>query len=263
MIRYLKRGKDAEAQANDDSKVRATVEGILKNIETRGDQAVREYSKQFDNWDPADFRLSQTAIDAAVKQLSPREPEDIKFAQTQVRNFALHQKAALRDVEVETMPGVVLGLFVDPALAARYLLVEARGSQAEFVIPDHLAHADPVVERFESWARQRLAHGFSLAQAAVATGTSERTLARRLQGVLGRSPLSYFQDLRVERAVHLLRTSTDSVETVDTSSSSSSKSSPAVLLFCSAMAHCRPWRFLYSVSMWPVRGSPLPPSTCA
>lgn len=69
------------------------------------------------------------------------------------------------------------------ALAARYLLVEARGSQAEFVIPDHLAHADPVVERFESWARQRLAHGFSLAQAAVATGTSERTLARRLQGV--------------------------------------------------------------------------------
>ena len=100
------------------------------------------------------------------------------------------------------------------ALAARYLLVEARGSQAEFVIPDHLAHADPVVERFESWARQRLAHGFSLAQAAVATGTSERTLARRLQGVLGRSPLSYFQDLRVERAVHLLRTSTDSVDQI-------------------------------------------------
>ena len=100
------------------------------------------------------------------------------------------------------------------ALAARYLLVEARGSQAEFMIPDHLAHADPVVERFESWARQRLAHGFSLAQAAVATGTSERTLARRLQGVLGRSPLSYFQDLRVERAVHLLRTSTDSVDQI-------------------------------------------------
>ena len=100
------------------------------------------------------------------------------------------------------------------AMAARYLLVEARGSQAEFVIPDHLAHSDPVVERFESWARQRLAHGFSLAQAAVATGTSERTLARRLQGVLGRSPLSYFQDLRVERAVHLLRTSTDSVDQI-------------------------------------------------
>lgn len=99
-------------------------------------------------------------------------------------------------------------------LAARYLLVESRGSQAEFVIPDHLAHADPVVERFEGWARQQLAHGFSLAAAAVAVGASERTLARRLQGVLGKSPLSYFQDLRVERAVHLLRTSTESVDQI-------------------------------------------------
>ncbi len=100
------------------------------------------------------------------------------------------------------------------ALAARYLLVEARGSQAEFVIPDHLAHADPVVERFEGWARQQLAHGFSLAEAAIAAGASERTLARRLQGVLGKSPLSYFQDLRVERAVHLLRNSTESVDQI-------------------------------------------------
>ncbi len=100
------------------------------------------------------------------------------------------------------------------ALAARYLLVEARGSQAEFVIPDHLAHADPVVERFEGWARQQLAHGFSLSQAAVAVGASERTLARRLQSVLGKTPLSYFQDLRVERAVQLLRTSTESVDQI-------------------------------------------------
>lgn len=104
-----------------------------------------------------------------------------------------------------------------PALAglvARYLLVEARGSQAEFVIPDHLAHADPVVERFEGWARSRLAHGFSLAEAANAAGTSERTLARRLHNVLGKTPLSYFQDLRVERAVQLLRTGRDSVDQV-------------------------------------------------
>lgn len=100
------------------------------------------------------------------------------------------------------------------ALTARYLLVEGRGSQAEFVIPDHLAHSDPLVERFEGWARKQLAHGFSLAQAAAAVGASERTLARRLQGVLGKSPLSYFQDLRVERAVHLLRTSTDSVDQI-------------------------------------------------
>jgi transcriptional regulator GlxA family with amidase domain len=97
------------------------------------------------------------------------------------------------------------------ALTARYLLVESRASQAAFVIPDHLAHADPLVERFEQWARGRLAQGFSLAGAAVSVGTSERTLARRLQHTLGKSPLSYFQDLRVEHAVHLLETSSESI----------------------------------------------------
>jgi len=100
------------------------------------------------------------------------------------------------------------------SLAARYLLVEARGSQAEFVIPDHLAHADPVVERFEAWARRNLSRGFSLGDAAQAVGASERTLARRLRSVLGKSPLSYFQDLRIERAVHLLRTGSDSVDRI-------------------------------------------------
>jgi transcriptional regulator GlxA family with amidase domain len=98
------------------------------------------------------------------------------------------------------------------ALTARYLLVEPRASQAAFVIPDHLAHSDPLVERFESWARQHIKTGFSLAAAARAVGTSERTLDRRLRAVLGKSPLSYFQDLRVERAVHLLQTSHVSVE---------------------------------------------------
>jgi transcriptional regulator GlxA family with amidase domain len=102
------------------------------------------------------------------------------------------------------------------ALAARYLLVEARGSQVEFVIPDHLAHADPVVERFEGWARQRLASGFSLGDAARAVGASERTLARRLHAVLGKTPLSYFQDLRVERALHLLRTGSASIDQIAT-----------------------------------------------
>ena len=109
MIRYLKRGKDAQTQADEDSLVRATVEGILKNIEVRGDEAVREYSRKFDNWDPADFRLSQAAIEAAVKQLSPRELEDIKFAQVQVRNFAQLQRDSMQDIEVETLPGVILG----------------------------------------------------------------------------------------------------------------------------------------------------------
>ena len=109
MIRYLKRGKDAQSQAQDDSKVRATVEEILKNIEARGDDAVREYSQKFDNWDPADFRLSPSDIDAAVKKLSPRELEDIKFAQSQVRNFAQLQRNSMHDIEVETLPGVILG----------------------------------------------------------------------------------------------------------------------------------------------------------
>jgi transcriptional regulator GlxA family with amidase domain len=100
------------------------------------------------------------------------------------------------------------------ALAARYLLIEARTAQAEFVIPDHLSHADPVVERFEGWAREQLARGFSLEQAAVAVSASKRTLSRRLQSVLGKTPLSYFQDLRVERAVHLLRTGSESMDQI-------------------------------------------------
>jgi transcriptional regulator GlxA family with amidase domain len=106
-----------------------------------------------------------------------------------------------------------------PALAdttARYLVVDPRPSQAAYVIPDHLAHADPLVRRFEHWARGRLAAGFSLSAAALAAGASERTLARRLRLVLGKSPLSYFQDLRVERAVHLLQTSRGSIDQIAT-----------------------------------------------
>jgi transcriptional regulator GlxA family with amidase domain len=79
------------------------------------------------------------------------------------------------------------------SLVARYLVIDARPSQGAYVISDHLAHADPVIERFEQWARERLAQGFSLADAAQAVGASERTLARRLQRVLGKTPLSYFQ----------------------------------------------------------------------
>jgi len=100
------------------------------------------------------------------------------------------------------------------AVTARYLIVDPRPSQAPYVIPDHLAHADPLVERFERWARERLAEGFSLDAAADALATSPRTLQRRLEAVLGKSPLSYVQDLRVERAVHLLRTSHSDVEAI-------------------------------------------------
>ena len=100
------------------------------------------------------------------------------------------------------------------AITARYLIVDSRPAQSAYAIIDHLAHADPLVHRFENWARGRLARGFSLDEAARATGASKRTLARRMSEVLGKTPLSYFQDLRVERAVHLLRTSNDDVEKI-------------------------------------------------
>ena len=109
MARFLKRGRDADAVAEDDAKVRATVENILADIKARGDAAVRELSIRFDKWDRQNFRLSEGEIQACLDQLTPRDLEDIRFAQTQVRNFAEHQKAALRDIEVETLPGVVLG----------------------------------------------------------------------------------------------------------------------------------------------------------
>ncbi len=109
MIRYLKQGKDAQAKSDADVKVRATVEAILKDIEARGDGAVREYGQKFDNWNPADFRLSQAEIEKAVKSLSARETEDIKFAQAQIRKFATVQLQSMKEVEVETLPGVILG----------------------------------------------------------------------------------------------------------------------------------------------------------
>ncbi|MBU3739374.1 MAG: histidinol dehydrogenase, partial [Rhodoferax sp.] len=109
MIRYLKRGRDAQSRADDDVQVRATVERILGDIERRGDAAVREYSRQFDGWDPASFTLSQADIQAAIRKLSPREVDDIRFAQAQIRHFAQVQRDSMKDVEVETLPGVVLG----------------------------------------------------------------------------------------------------------------------------------------------------------
>jgi transcriptional regulator GlxA family with amidase domain len=98
-------------------------------------------------------------------------------------------------------------------LAARYLTFERRPSQAAYGIPDHVAHADPVVERFESWARKNLA-AFSVPDAAKAIGASERTLERRVRHTLGRSPLAYVRDLRVEEAMHQLETSDRSLDEV-------------------------------------------------
>ena len=100
------------------------------------------------------------------------------------------------------------------SLTAKYLIVDSRPSQSAYVLTDHLVHSDPLVLRFEDWARARLKHGFSLQDAAKAVGSSKRTLARHMQAVLGKSPLSYFQSLRVERAVHLLKTGSASVDEV-------------------------------------------------
>jgi transcriptional regulator GlxA family with amidase domain len=100
------------------------------------------------------------------------------------------------------------------SLTANYLIVDSRASQTAYALTDHLMHSDPVVQHFERWARGRLTRGFSLDSAAKAVGASKRTLTRRLHSVLGKTPMSYFQGLRVERAVHLLKTSNASVEDI-------------------------------------------------
>ncbi len=108
-IEHLKRGKSDADRAEDDAKTRAVVEATLKDIEARGDAAVRELSEKFDNYSPESFRLSQSDIDGLIASLSGRELADIKFAQEQVVNFAQAQRDSMLDIEVETLPGVILG----------------------------------------------------------------------------------------------------------------------------------------------------------
>ena len=108
-LEYLKRGKPDAERAEDDAKTKATVETTLKDIEFRGDAAVRELSAKFDNYSPTSFKLSKTEINNLISSLSDRELADIKFAQEQVRNFAQAQRDSMLDIEVETMPGVILG----------------------------------------------------------------------------------------------------------------------------------------------------------
>jgi len=109
MAEWLKRGAAAEYRADIDRKVRETVEATLADIDARGDEAVRALSVKFDGWDRESYRLSQAEIDACLDQLSAQDLHDIAFAQTQVRNFAQIQRASMQDVEVETLPGVILG----------------------------------------------------------------------------------------------------------------------------------------------------------
>ena len=109
MARYLKSGMDASAIKAADAKVRETVEQILEQVETGRDTAIRALSQKFDNWSPPSFKLTASEIESAISRVGKRDLDDIKFAQAQVRNFAQKQKETLRDLEVETLPGVVLG----------------------------------------------------------------------------------------------------------------------------------------------------------
>ncbi len=109
MAKVLKRGRPVELKVAESRKLREIVAGIIEGIEARGDAALREYSAKFDNWSPDSFRLSEQDIEACLSKVSASDLDDIRFAQTQVRNFARVQRDSMRDVEVETLPGVILG----------------------------------------------------------------------------------------------------------------------------------------------------------
>ena len=109
MKKVLKEGISLEASKSDDAKVKGIVEGILADIDSRGDAAVRELSEKFDNWSPESFRLTEAQVQACIDSLPESTIEDIKFAQFQIRNFAQAQLDSLNDIEIETLPGVTLG----------------------------------------------------------------------------------------------------------------------------------------------------------
>jgi sulfopropanediol 3-dehydrogenase len=109
MAKWLKKGKSENEIKEADAKVKKTVEDILADVAKRGDQAVRELSKKFDNYEPENFILTEQEIEKAISEVSKRDIEDIKFAQNQVRNFASKQLECIKDLEIETLPGVILG----------------------------------------------------------------------------------------------------------------------------------------------------------
>lgn len=118
MAEWLKRGASADKRAEADLKVRDTVEAILGDISVRGDAAVRDLSIKFDGWDRDDYQLSDREIQDCLNQLTGQDLKDIEFAQAQVRNFAQVQRDSMKDVEVETLPGIVLGHTHIPVSAA-------------------------------------------------------------------------------------------------------------------------------------------------
>src|SRR3546814_21083363 len=126
MANWLKRGTSTGVKADADRAVRGVVEGVLSDIGARGDAAVRELSVRFDGWDRDDYRLSDREKQDCLDQLSGQALKDIEFAQAQIRNFAEIQRASIGDVEVETMPGVVLGPRTIPVSSAGCYVPGAR-----------------------------------------------------------------------------------------------------------------------------------------
>lgn len=206
--------------------------GVLENALTRPD--IADASEQLRGWDRGGAMMTAACIGTFVLAeaglLDGREATTTWWLAPMFRQrypaVLLDESKMLVRSERFVTAGAALG-HVDLALAlvrgvspqlaslvARYLIVDSRASQSAYALTDHLAHSDPLVQRFESWARARLKHGFDLDEAAKAVGASRRTLARHLQRVLGMSPLAYFQSLRVERAVHLLKTGNASVDEI-------------------------------------------------
>lgn len=109
MAKFIKKGKGHLSNYNADEQIENTVKEIIKRVETHGETAVREYSNKFDNWDPESFRLTEKEIEEIIKKVPEKTLDDIKFAQEQIRNFAQKQREAIQDIEVETLPGVILG----------------------------------------------------------------------------------------------------------------------------------------------------------
>ena len=160
MIHHLKTARSEEDRAEDDARVRATVEGILSDIETRGDAAVRELSEKFDKYSPEDFRLSDSEIEAAMQRVAPRDMEDIKFAQTQIRNFAEAQRASMTDIEVETMPGRGFGSQEHSGAICRLLCARweiPNGRVRSYVGVDGFGRRRPTHRCFRSAAKRRAA----------------------------------------------------------------------------------------------------------
>jgi len=176
MAKYLKRGRSHDEREQDNAKIRQAVEKLLDEIQRRGDAAVREFSEKFDNWNPSSFRLTASEIEQAIAKVDARDLDDIRFAQTQIRTFAEHQKAALKDIEVETLPGVILGHKNIPVNSVGCYVP---GGKYPMVAS---AHMSVLTAKVAGGADEILVLGGAQAVAAMALGTESITSVDMLVG---------------------------------------------------------------------------------